>query len=114
VGNQQAVGTLYALYELLKRGILLSGMDKVYKEVQRLFGLAEKDPENPRYIRTAREILEKHRKSVPKEFSARFCKKCNTFFVPGKNCTVRIKGGTTLLHCNICGALKRVKTEQKI
>ena len=43
------------------------------------------------YILTARRIAMAAKARMPVEFKRRICRKCNTFFVYGVNCRVRIK-----------------------
>ncbi len=84
-------------------------MANPYEEVKRLFDLAKKNPNNTKYIETAREIMKKQRKALPKELSDKFCKKCNIYFIPGKNCKVRISNKSVFIHCEKCNTLKRIK-----
>lgn len=70
----------------------------------------EKHPErSTRYIKLARKIGERYNIRIPREFRRRFCKKCNSFLVPGKNCTVRARGkqGAVIVKCGVCGNVMR-------
>ncbi len=82
------------------------------KEIRRLLQLAEKEPDNPVYGRTIREIYKKFRKRMPRTISRKFCKKCNIMLTP-KNSFVRVSKNTLYVHCKNCGELKRVKIRGK-
>ncbi len=55
-----------------------------------------------RYVQIARQIGKHYKISMPAESKGRICKKCNSFLVPGINCTVRISGKSAIYACN-CG-----------
>jgi len=46
------------------------------------------------------------RAPMPEGF--RFCKKCNTPFIPGRNCRVRLSGGRIVTTCERCNSVKRM------
>ena len=59
-----------------------------------------------RYVFIARKISQKTRTPMPEGF--RFCKKCNTPFIPGRNCRVRLSGGRIVTTCERCNSVKRM------
>jgi len=60
-----------------------------------------------RYVELMREISKKYNVRIPKEKKYHICKKCNSFLVPGKNATVRLKKGKVVIKCLRCGTYKR-------
>lgn len=57
-------------------------------------------------VKKARRIAKRNNYSL-KNYKKRFCNKCNTYFVFGKNCSVRLSKGKVLLKCLKCGNVKR-------
>ena len=55
-----------------------------------------------RYVQIARQIGKHYKIPMPVESKGRICKKCNSFLVPGINCSVRISGKSAIYKCN-CG-----------
>ena len=83
---------------LERMGILLSLAEKIARE-------------NPsrakRYVSLARRLGTRFRMRVPKEWKARFCKKCNAFWVPGFNVKVRLSArDKRAVYACACGARK--------
>ncbi|MBI4448294.1 ribonuclease P [Candidatus Woesearchaeota archaeon] len=87
---------------------------KIAKErIESLFSSAEKEcskhPERSnRYVEIARSIAMKFRVKLPSKLKRRFCKKCNSFLVPGKNCRVRMKSGKVVYTCLNCAEVVRL------
>lgn len=59
-----------------------------------------------RYVFLARKISQKTRTPMPEGF--RFCKKCNTPLIPGRNCRVRLSCGRIVTTCERCNSVKRM------
>ncbi len=76
-----------------------------------LFQQAEKTcKENPKlaqgYVENARKIAMAARIRLPTSYTRQICKNCNTLFVHGQNCRVRIKQKRephTVITCLNCG-----------
>jgi ribonuclease P protein subunit RPR2 len=86
------------------------------ERIGRLLGLAyqrtERDPSDmlaARYVRLAREMSSHYKVGMDNSEKNSFCKKCNTMFVPGKTCSVRVSGrnGYSIYGCR-CGAERKV------
>ena len=84
-------------------------MLKIARErIDILFKLAdesfEKYPErSDRYVEMARNIATKYNLRMPRIWKRRFCKNCNKFLKPGKNCQVRLKDSCVAIKCLECG-----------
>ena len=83
-----------------------------------LFDQAEKSfGEDPkianRHIRVALNIRSKFKLSLTKDQKSHFCKECNSFLMPGKNCIVRTKNKMMLYHCKECGNIRRFGIKNK-
>ncbi len=87
------------------------------ERIGRLLSMAykrtEKDTGDPlpgRYVRLAREMSSHYKVSMEKKEKEAFCKKCNTVFVPGKTCSVRVlgKAGYSVYRCNKCGTERKL------
>ncbi len=83
--------------------------------IDRLFELAEsvarEHPERARrYVELARKIGQRYNVRIPKRWKYRFCKRCNTFWIPGETVTVRLKPDPQPhieYICKHCGARRR-------
>jgi len=86
--------------------------DMALQRIERLFQLAEewKDshPERSRRcVEVARAISMKYRVRIPRIYRRRFCRKCNTYFIFGKNARVRLKQRRVVVECLNCGFKRR-------
>lgn len=69
---------------------------------------AKEDQERAnRYLIMARKLAMKHKVRMPYGSSRRFCRKCNTFWVPGKNVRIRTRDGHQVYLCLECKNMKR-------
>jgi len=77
--------------------------------IQELFEQAAVRPRlAKRYVALARKISARHRVRIPVELRRRFCKECNAFLVPGKNCTIRTRDQRVVIRCLECNGIKRI------
>ncbi|MDP4012049.1 MAG: ribonuclease P protein component 4 [Candidatus Nanoarchaeia archaeon] len=81
-------------------------------EIKRLFKLAaevfEKNPKRAdRYIEIAENISTKLKVRIPSIYRKRYCKKCGSFLLPGKNLRVRTKNKAAVYTCLNCGNIRR-------
>jgi len=88
--------------------------DIARERIARLFELAklefEEHPERSNlYVKQARAIATRHNIRFTKSLKSQFCKKCGTFWVQGKNVTVRTNKQTKSVEyeCKVCNAKKR-------
>lgn len=77
------------------------------ERIERLQNLAadavEDDPERAReYVRLARRIAERERRSLPRSFKRFTCDSCDTYLRPGNNARVRTQDGHVVITCD-CG-----------
>ena len=91
----------------------------VLERVNILFSLAQKEVKtNPtrakRYVRLARKLGTRFRLRLPKELKPKFCKKCNLFWIVGKNVKVRAnpKEKRMVYTCE-CGAKRGFPYQSK-
>lgn len=83
------------------------------KRIKRLFKEAEKRARQERlelsnrYVEIARKISMKYLVRIPKEFRMKYCKKCGSYLVPGKNCRIRLQKHKVVITCLNCGEVKR-------
>lgn len=72
---------------------------------------AEFYPENPawsnRCVELARKIGMRHRIRIDRHLKRQFCRRCNTYLVPGSNARVRIHRGYVIITCLACGNRSR-------
>lgn len=88
---------------------------KVLKEINELFEKAENEAKinskiSKNYIKKARKNARRANISLRK-YRMLFCHKCNSFFVPGLNCQIRIKKDNKIIKksikCLECGSFLR-------
>ncbi|ENN96476.1 RNAse P, Rpr2/Rpp21 subunit [Methanocaldococcus villosus KIN24-T80] len=88
-----------------------------YERIDRLMSLAEEEAKKgnwervKRYVYLARRIAMKMRIKFPKKWKRRFCKKCLTFWIFGKNARVRVKSKRyphIVITCLECGKIYRI------
>lgn len=85
------------------------------ERIEVLFRGAEKEfGTNPdlshRWVRMARKIANRYNIRFTRQQRRRFCKKCMSFLVPGKNATVRTstKQKAVIIKCLECGNVMRL------
>lgn len=86
------------------------GKERAKNEIERLFSLAKErgDSEiSSESIKLANKISQKFRIRLSPELKRKFCKKCFSYYVPGKNSIVRIDKGRVAYHCKICGNIAK-------
>jgi len=67
-----------------------------------------------RHIKRARKVAMRKTIRLPRSIRMQFCNKCLIPFVIGKNCTVRTRYGTVILHCNACKHMQKFGGKKKI
>ena len=90
------------------------------ERIRLLFGFAEEEAKrNPersrRYVKLARKLGTRFRMRLPKEFKAKFCKKCSCYWIPGFNVKVRLKPmeARAIYACE-CGAKRGFPYKGKV
>jgi ribonuclease P protein subunit RPR2 len=61
-------------------------------------------------VRSARLIAMKERVRIPLRLKRRYCRRCNSYLVPGVTGRVRIYRGRVIITCLNCGWHRRVPT----
>ena len=59
------------------------------------------------FVKIARRIAMKYRIKLGSKLKKSFCKKCNSFLVPGSNLRVRLHKGRIIYFCQNCSNIKR-------
>jgi ribonuclease P protein subunit RPR2 len=82
------------------------------KRIAELFALAEqefsREPKlSDRYVSLAIKISQKYKTPIPSVFKRRFCRKCHSYLVPGKNLRVRFQKSHMVYCCLSCRELMR-------
>lgn len=79
------------------------------ERIEVLFEQAELRPKLARrYVTLARKLATRYKVPIPLKWKRRFCRQCNAFLVPGKNCRVRARKDKTVITCLDCKAVKRI------
>jgi nicotinamidase-related amidase len=87
------------------RKIAIERIEKLFKLAQ---SIAKENPTRARrYVELARRIGMKAEISIPRKHKRKFCRGCNTFFIPGKTCKVRLNNGQVSYLCLSCGRVAR-------
>jgi len=90
----------------LFRKIALKRIKELFKQAALKF---KKFPDySNRYVTLARKIQMKYKVKMPKDLKRQFCKKCNTYLVPGSNCRVRVQNKKIIYNCNSCKNFTRI------
>ncbi len=81
--------------------------------IQNLFSKAERIKNRDQIftsqcVHLARKLSSKAKVPIPRELKRRFCKYCDTYFIPGRNYRVRTTGKTITYTCKSCGKWTRV------
>jgi ribonuclease P protein subunit RPR2 len=92
------------------------------QRIEILFAQAKKiSRSNPKfaaeYVGSARRIAMAARIGLPLEFRRRTCRKCNSLFVHGVNCRVRVKQKRephVVVTCLNCGNQTRILLKKKV
>ncbi len=85
------------------------------ERVERLFTLAERvyayEPALAnRYVEIALAVQQKAKIRMPRKWKRRYCRKCHSFLVPGKNAAVRLRSKPyphVVVKCLNCGHIMR-------
>ncbi len=87
--------------------------EKIAQErVEKLLKIARKVfDENPklakRYVELAWKIKTRYNLDLPKRIRLKFCRKCQTLWVPEKTCRFRLNSSKVVISCLNCGCQKR-------
>ncbi len=66
-----------------------------------------------RYAQLARKIGMRYQAPMPKGFNLRFCRRCMSYLVPGRNARFRTSAGRITRHCLGCGAVYRIPMKER-
>jgi len=89
-----------------RRKIARQRIDKLFVEAEKAAMKGRMEFAN-RYVEIARKIGMKYLVRIPKEHRMKFCRKCGSYLVPGKNSRVRLTKHKVVITCLSCGARKR-------
>jgi len=86
--------------------------DIAAKRINELFILAgqefSREPKlADRYVALAIKISQKYKTPIPSVFKRRFCRKCHSYLVPGKNLRVRFQKSHMVYCCLSCKEIMR-------
>ena len=72
----------------------------LFKEAKSVF---KEDKELARkYVKLARKIAMRVNLRMPREIKVQFCRNCNSYLFPGKNCRIRTKNRKVVYYCLEC------------
>ena len=79
------------------------------RQIRELFRQAESARQElaDRYVKLAWSLSTKTKTPIPRELKRRFCRKCLSYFVPGRNCRVRVSKGKVVCYCLNCRKFRR-------
>lgn len=80
--------------------------EEIYEIIKNFF--KEIENKNPKEIKKIKRLA-MHYNIKLKELRKKFCKKCYTPYIPGKNCKIRIKNKIKRVKCLNCGYIARWK-----
>lgn len=83
------------------------------REVAALFEQAAMHPDARKVITAARKLAAKSRTKIPVQWRRRFCRKCNVFLIPGKNCRIRMRDGKIVVSCLECTNIRRLPVKKR-
>ena len=98
----------YALQNVKRKRkkIALQRIHVLFLQAEKKF--AEKKFElSDRYVELARKISMKYLVRIPKEYRRKFCKRCYSYLIPGKNCQIRLTKHKVVKTCLKCGHIMR-------
>ncbi len=91
------------------------------ERIEILFSLAEEEALNGRmgranrYVHLARKIGMRYNVRVPRKYRMYYCRKCDSFLLPGGSAEFRLNNGKITVTCKNCGNIYRHPyTKEKI
>jgi ribonuclease P protein subunit RPR2 len=97
-----------------RKGRRTKEMVQIAKErIDILFELAEKEAlkgrldRANRYVHLARKIGMRYNVRVPRKYRMHYCRKCDSFLLPGVNAEYRLNEGKITVRCLNCGTIYR-------
>lgn len=72
----------------------------LFEQAQKLYVHSPKYADN--CVRLARKISLKHKVSFTREQKMKFCKKCESYLLPGENSRIRASDGKMIVFCKNC------------
>ena len=98
----------YRLKDRLK--IAQERIDILFNKAKQIAMVGEEDYARY-YIHTARRIAQKVNIRIPKKYSMNYCRKCNSYLIPGKTSKVRLNkyNKTIDVICLHCGYIRRYR-----
>ena len=87
------------------RNIALERISHLFREAKSVFRQDSKLSD--RYVELARKIAMKAKVKIPRELKRQFCRNCNSYLVPGINCSVRLQKSRVIYTCKKCKKVMR-------
>lgn len=81
-------------------------IEELFKQAAIMF---KEDKEfSKKYVQLARKISMRYNVRIPEKLRRKYCKKCYSYLVEGKNLKTRIKDGRIIRHCLECDNVSRI------
>ncbi len=94
--------------KLPKKELKKIGLERIEKLLEMSKQNIEKNNDlSNRYVKLAWDIKTRYNITLPKKLKLKFCRKCKTNLIPGKNCRVRIKNQRVIVSCLNCNYERR-------
>lgn len=93
-----------------RKKIALERIEILFNEAKKAMKFKRTDLAK-RYVEIARKIGMRCNVKIPSEYKTKFCKKCNAYLIPNKNCKIRINSKKHLIRiiCLECGNIKNFR-----
>lgn len=87
-------------------------LERVEKLINMATSVFEERPELAhRYVELAWKIKTSYNLRLPKELKLKFCRKCQSLWVPSETCRFRLRSSRIVITCLECGYEKRYLIE---
>lgn len=96
----------------MKKNRIKTNKKIAIKHIEELFSQAENTYKKDiqlasKYVKLARKISLKYKTPFKKSQKTKFCKKCETYLIPGQNARIRVNKGKIIVLCKNCKQISR-------